>query len=152
MKTLSILGWALAAATSASSPQWAMIGISESEAPTVHFVDRSSIKATPDGASAWTYAVSNAVSVKLHFEYDCSHGRYRFLEVSLPEGATPNPGVPSASAWATIKPGSPIHLGMRYACSGGKIAGLPEVIVPFASPEAFAREFLARRAQRKSGN
>jgi hypothetical protein len=150
---LPILLWSLAATAPAAPPQWALVGLSDGQ-KAVHFVDRSSITATADGASAWIYTVTDSVAVKLHLDYDCSHSRYRFLEASLPEGATPpKPGVPTATAWAAAKPGSPIALGLRYACSGGKIdLGFRDVVIRSASPEAFAREFLARlAAERRRG-
>jgi hypothetical protein len=149
-----MLFWSLAATAPAAAPQWALVGLSDGQ-KAVHFVDRSSITATADGTSAWIYTVTASVAVKLHLDYDCRHSRYRFLEASLPEGAAPpKPGVPTATAWTAAKPGSPIEVGLRYACSGGKIdLGFRDIVIRSASPEAFARAFLARMAveQRRGG-
>lgn len=136
-----MLSSALMLAAQALSPQWAPVGLMDDEGTTVFFVDRSSIETRPDGSSAWVYSVSTDVALRLHFDYDCKRQRYRALEASLGS---------AAAEWAPIKPQSPLHNMMKYVCADGKIdLGFGDLVVPAESPEAFAREFIARRSARK---
>ena len=136
-----LLSSALLLAAQALSPEWAPVALVDNEGTTVYFVDRAGIQATPNGRTAQVYVVSAASSMRLHFEYDCERQRSRFLEASLDS--------PMAQ-WAPVKPQSPLHVTMRYACADGKIDfGFGDVAVPAKTPEAFAREFIARRSAAK---
>jgi hypothetical protein len=139
---------ALALAAPEQSPEWAPIAITEGDSPTLFFIDRTSIKATADGSSARTFVASDGAVLRLHVEYDCGGERYRYLDSAMPADAPP--GSPQATRWAAIKPDSPLNPMMRYACSGGKVDfGFGDLAIKSPSPEAFAREFLARRAAAK---
>ena len=141
----SVLSLMLALAAAPATPEWAPIVIGTDAVPTLFFIDRTSIRPTPDGSSAWAYIVPSQGSIRLHVEYDCGHERYRYLESALPADAPP--GSPAATHWAPIKPDSPMNRLMRYVCSGGKADfGFGDIAIKSASPEAFTREFLARRA------
>ena len=145
----SILSLMLALAAPAAVPEWAPVVISDDAAPTLFFVDRTSIRPTPDGSSAWAYIVPSKGGIRLHVEYDCGDERFRYLEAALPADAAP--GSPAATPWAPIKPDSPMNRLMRYVCSGGKVDfGFGDIAIKSASPEAFTREFLARRAATKA--
>jgi len=136
-----IISSALLLAAQAASPEWAPVAITDTRTTNLYFVDRTSITATPDGSSARTFVVSGDLSLRLHFQYDCEGQRYRALEASLGS---------AAAAWAPVKPQSPLHNMMRLVCSAGKLdLGFGDLAVRSASPEAFAREFLARRSERK---
>jgi hypothetical protein len=144
----SMLWLALAAAAPAAVPEWAPIVMGADAEPTLFFIDRTSIKATADGSSAWAYVVPAKGALRLHVEYDCGGERYRYLEAALPADAAP--GSPAATPWAAVKPVSPMNHLMRYVCSGGKIDfGFGDIAIKAPSPEAFTREFMARRAKMK---
>lgn len=120
----------LAIAAQVAPHEWAPVAITDNADSTLYFVDRASIKPTPNGASAWIYAVGS-VALRLHIKYDCDGKRFRYLEVD----------------WEAIEPKTPIHSTMVYACSGGKVdLGFGDAIVRSASPEAFARAFIAQRS------
>lgn len=120
----------LAIAAQAIPSEWAPVAITDNDGSTFYFVDRASIKSTPDGASAWIYAVGN-VSLRLHIKYDCDGKRFRYHEVD----------------WKAIEQNTPIHSTMVYVCAGGKIdLGFGDAVVRSASPEAFARAFFAQRS------
>jgi len=85
----SVLSLVLALAAPAESPEWAPIAITDSDSPTLLFVDRTSIKATADGSSARTYLVMADAALRLHVEYDCGDARYRYLDSALPADAAP---------------------------------------------------------------
>lgn len=143
-----ILGFALAVAAPAPSPEWAPVAITEGESPALFFVDRTSIRTTPDGSSARSYVVPPSGAFRLHVEYDCGDERYRFLDAALPAGAAPD--APAATPWTPVKPATPLHQAMRYVCSGAKLdLGFGDIAIESASPEAFTREFLTRRAAAK---
>lgn len=139
-----IVAIVLAIGAQTARHEWAPVGISNDEGTTLHFVDRASIKPGARGVSAWIYSVTKSASVSMHLGYDCASARYRRLEASDVGGATPG-----ASSWQAIKQGTPLHATMRYACSGGKLdLGFGDLVVESDTPEAFAREFIARRSQK----
>lgn len=132
---------ALLLAAQAQAPEWAPVAILDSEGTTIYFVDRSGIKVTPGGRSARVYLVTKEDSAKLHFEYDCDGQRYRAVDASLGS---------AAAEWAPIKPQSPLHVTMRYVCSGGKIdLGFGDMAIKTEMVEPFAREVMSRRSALK---
>ena len=142
--------WALVVAAPAPLPEWAPVAITHNAETRLYFVDRTSIAATARGTSARIFMSSGTVSAGMHFEYGCDKGRFRILDVSLPEGETPPAAGPVATPWRPITPGTPLHNAMRYACSGGTLdLGFGDLRVKADSPEAFARTFIAERAKRK---
>lgn len=91
----------------------------------------------------WGYAgVSQATSFRLHVDFECTAGTYRFLDSSNPNG-----DLSGATAWQALKPGTPIHQASRYVCAGGKInLGFGDSTFKAETPEAFARRFLTLRS------
>jgi hypothetical protein len=91
----SILSAALALAAPAATPEWAPIAITEGESPTLFFIDRTSLEATPDGGSAWAFMVSTGAAARLHSVRARVHvpsGEAQMRRVPVAERRSAEPG------------------------------------------------------------